>query len=55
MNFKKKKHVKKQTDNSKQKKSTNNNLAIREQLEIFANIIVDIYFETLLKNSNEEK
>jgi hypothetical protein len=55
MNFKKKKHVKKQTDKSKQKVKNGSTLTVQDQLEMFAKIIVDIYFENLQKNSNEEK
>ena len=55
MNFKKKKHVKKETDNLKQIEKNNSALTVRDQLEMFANIVVDIYFENIQKKINEEK
>jgi len=55
MNLKKNNYVEKEKKHSQEELSTSKKLSLQDQLEVFAKIIVDIYFENLLKQSNEKK
>ena len=55
MNAKKKNYVKKQQTTDQEKATIRKTISMQEQLKLFANIVVDIYFENLSNYTNEKK